>query len=1237
MVLAAVCTLREELDYQAPNKYRADSMIPDDSLYLYNLTLKQPSLPFKSIVGQFSGSKKQQELVLISSTVIEVYQPKPDTGKLHKLSLQPTFGIVQNADKLRLFGTQQDVLVLTADSGNIIIAYYNQDTFKFEPRIQEPHSKNGLRRLTPGEYLACDPQNRAIMIGALERTKFVYKVEMDNSTGQIKLSSPLESHATGSLTLALCSLDTSFDNPVWATIEVDYKDYDDKTYKPDESPLYLRYYEFDQGLNHIVQKKSKAPLPPDASSLIALPGHIGGVLIVCDSVIIYEKGLGHERLYLPLPIREGSKSTTIVCHYLHVLKKTDFFILLQSSLGDLFKLTFDYDRETEHLDRIAATYFDSTPVSNSINIFRSGFMFANVANDSKLFYQFEQLGSENETTMASENILPDIQHSTRFSPQGLNNLALVDILESLGPIVGSELMGKKTGNNAEGPILLSTLSSHSYLKTLTYGIPVSELVSSPLPMLPTLIHTTKKVRTSISDDYLVLSSSLASQTLVLSIGEVVEEVSKSGFVTDQHTIAVQQVGKQSVVQIHTNGIRHVRHILDENNEVTDRKTTDWFPPAGIHVVHASANEAQVLVGLSNRELCYFEIDIADDQLGEYQERHEIGADLITAVAIMSDTTSMKSDFAIVGCADETIQVLSLHPNSVFQMLSLQALSSKCTSLLMLPVEDNSAHIHIGMESGVYARVQMDTMTGKLRDTRLKYLGTKPVIVSKLKLPGLELSGIMAISSYPWIGYHNSESQFKIMPLIGSEVTSGLSFYSEDIGTESVVGIKENNLIIFTIGSEEGGFNINDEFSLSLIKLRFQPRKYWKDHKSNNLVILESEASTVSPYIEEEEVDEDYYHAFGYKRSSGSWASCLQVVDYDTSEISQTIDFNDNDCFTSICAATFNDEEYLVSASSQNLSIERNSALSHHIHVFKIKRLKARAIKLEFVHKTKVDGAVTAMVGFQKKLLVGIGSSLRLLELGQKQMLRKSHTKIDYLRRPTLLEYLGGDLVVLADSSESLSYLKFDRALNQFVPICNDTMRRQITAFETLDHRTLVAGDKFGNISVNRLPLELTNQLANNALLQLNEDVLDEQSARFEKRCDFYVADIPTSFSRGTFVVGGTESIIYTCLQGTVGMMIPVATKLEAELLSAVEYELRAFYTSEFDDFDKRKQGYNLLGKDQGKFRSYFNPSKNVIDGDFVERFYEISLENKIKIAGKLGRTPREIEKRLYDIRNRSAF
>lgn len=1220
-------------------------MIPgDDSLYLYNLTLRPPSVAPKSIAGQFSGEKRTQELVLATASTIELYRPNAETGKVTKVMAQKAFANIQNVDTIRLTGTQKDLLVVTSDSGKLVILEYKDATSSFVPLVQEPHSKNGLRRITPGEYLAVNPKNRAVMVGAIERTKLVYKVEMENVAGLLELLSPLETTSKNVLTFLLCALDTGYDNPVWAAIEIDYKNYERKQYDPATSPLTLNYYELDQGLNHVVTRKSKGDLPASASLLVPLPGHIGGVLVCCNSHLIYEKEGGKNRVFLPLPIREKSEETVIVNYFVHTLKKQDFFILLQSTLGDLFKITVDYDSNTELIDRMCATYFDSIPACNSINVLKSGFLFANTSDNNKLFYQFEKLGDIDETTLVSVEQQELLTTPTPFKPQGLQNLALVDIMESLSPLVDGLLYELSLKENPDPLKQLVTLSSHSYMKILTHGDPTSELVSLPLPITPTNIFTTKTTAASPNDNYLVLTTSVDSKTLLLSIGEVVEEVNDSEFVVDQYTLAVQQVGKCSVVQIHANGIRHIKHILDpESGEITSKKHTDWFPPAGITILQASTNSDQVIVGLSNREVCYFEIDPSDDQLTEYQERFEVSDGSITAICLTSgfmDKNATKSDFAVIASSNETIQVISLQPHNCFDIISLQALSANCVSLLMMPLLDQDmVYVHLGLVNGVYARVNVDTITGKLSDTRLKYLGTKPVQLRSIKLPGLHLSALLLISSRAWIGYFGILNTFRLAPLLGTNITSGTSFYSEDIGTESVVGISDGNLSIFTIGNEDsGGFNMNNEFSTELIKLRYSPRKQVKDSKSDTVFVIESEFGTVSPYrSSEKEVDSDYHDAFGYERGQNLWASCLQVVDLQLAQVTDTFEFEDNECTTSVCQVRLDDADYLVVGTAVNQKFLPPSATGSFLYTFAIKRSKTKSVSVELVHRTPVDVTPSALTSFHDKLLACVGNQLRLYELGRKQLLRKLSTKIDYLRRVTKVTHEGGDVILVGDASESVSYLKFESKKNCFTPFCNDMMKRQVTAFQSLDHRTVIGGDKFGNIFVNRIPEDVTQQLTDNVLVNSLDQFLGASGSRLSTLCEFYVGDIATSFQRGTFVTGGTESVIYTGIEGTVGILVPLATKQESEFLVLLESLLRKHFDVCFEDLNKSKLNANLVGREHLKYRSYYNPVKNVIDGDYVEKFALLDQATKVRVAGQLDRTPKEIERKISDLRNRAAF
>ena len=50
-------------------------------------------------------------------------------------------------------------------------------------------------------------------------------------------------------------------------------------------------------------------------------------------------------------------------------------------------------------------------------------------------------------------------------------------------------------------------------------------------------------------------------------------------------------------------------------------------------------------------------------------------------------------------------------------------------------------------------------------------------------------------------------------------------------------------------------------------------------------------------------------------------------------------------------------------------------------------------KLELVHRTPVDEVPSAIVPFQGRVLIGVGHSLRIYDLGKKKLLRKCDNKV----------------------------------------------------------------------------------------------------------------------------------------------------------------------------------------------------------------------------------------------------
>ena len=59
-------------------------------------------------------------------------------------------------------------------------------------------------------------------------------------------------------------------------------------------------------------------------------------------------------------------------------------------------------------------------------------------------------------------------------------------------------------------------------------------------------------------------------------------------------------------------------------------------------------------------------------------------------------------------------------------------------------------------NGILIRTSIDTITGKLTDSRPKYLGSRPVKCSKIKI--LNKPGILALSSRPWLIYSYGNKQ-----------------------------------------------------------------------------------------------------------------------------------------------------------------------------------------------------------------------------------------------------------------------------------------------------------------------------------------------------------------------------------------------------------------------------------------------------------------------------------------------
>lgn len=184
--------------------------------------------------------------------------------------------------------------------------------------------------------------------------------------------------------------------------------------------------------------------------------------------------------------------------------------------------------------------------------------------------------------------------------------------------------------------------------------------------------TVKRHENDAFDAYIVVS--FVNATLVLSIGETVEEVTDSGFLGTTSTLSCAQIGDNALVQIYPDGIRHIR---------ADKRVNEWRTPVKRHIVKCAINHRQVVIALSGGELVYFEMDVVG-QLNEYTDRKEMGCEVICMALGEVPANELRSRFLAVGLSDNTVRIISLDPSvSAVQLDTAFEIVSSC--LIMIEV------------------------------------------------------------------------------------------------------------------------------------------------------------------------------------------------------------------------------------------------------------------------------------------------------------------------------------------------------------------------------------------------------------------------------------------------------------------------------------------------------------------------------------------------------------------------
>ncbi|KAJ5651742.1 hypothetical protein N7507_009168 [Penicillium longicatenatum] len=1210
-------------------------MATTSHMFMYSLTIQPPSAITQAVLGQFSGTKEQQ-VITASGSKLTIHRPDPTLGKVTPIFSQDVFGIIRSLAVFRLAGSNKDYLIIGSDSGRITIVEYVPSQNRFNRIHLETFGKSGVRRVVPGQYLAVDPKGRACLIASVEKNKLVYVLNR-NSQAELTISSPLEAHKPQTLVFAMISLDVGYDNPIFAALEVDYSEADqDPTGQAfEEMEKVLVYYELDLGLNHVVRKWSD-PVDRTANMLFQVPGGAdgpSGVLVCAEDNITYRHS-NQDAFRVPIPRRSGptenpERKRTIVSGVMHKMRGA-FFFLLQTEDGDIFKVTLEMVEDengqvTGEVQGLKIKFFDTVPVASSLLILKSGFLYVASESGNHHFYQFEKLGDDDEEVeFSSESFSADPSapyEPVFFRPRPAENLNLMESINSLNPLIDSKV-ANLTEEDAPQIYSVCGTGARSTFRTLKHGLEVSELVESELRAVPSAVWTTKLTRSDEYDRYIVLS--FTNGTIVLGIGEIVEEITEdSGFLSTAPTLAVQQLGEDSLIQVHPRGIRHL---------LADHRVNEWPAPQHRSIVAAATNERQVAVALSSGEIVYFEMD-ADGSLAEYDERRQMSGTVTCLSLGEVPDGRVRSSFLAVGCDDSTVRILSLDTKNMLENMSVQALTSAPSALNIMAMADSSSggttlYLHIGLYSGVYLRTVLDDVTGELSDTRTRFLGAKPVKLSQVSVQGQ--TAVLALSSRSWLGYSDTQTKsFMLTPLDYVGLEWGWNFSSEQC-LEGMVGIQGRNLRIFSIEK------LDNNMLQESIPLAYTPRRFVKHPEHPLFYVIESDNNVLSPATRESLIKDSEARngepasllpaEFGYPRGTGHWASCIQVVDpISEKEAVFTLDLEDNEAAVSVAIAPFSsqdDESFLVVGTAKDMEVSPPKSKGGFIHIY---RFSEDGRKFELIHKTSTEEPPLALLPFQGKLLAGVGSILRLYDLGVRQLLRKSQAPV--VPQTIVGLQTQGSRIVVSDVRESVTYVVYKHQENVLIPFVDDSIARWTSSTTMVDYETVAGGDKFGNLWMLRCPSKVSEEAdedGSGAHLVHERGYLQGTPNRLELMVHYYTQDIPTSLHKAQLVAGGRDIVVWTGFQGTIGMFVPFASREDVDFFQSLETQLAT-------------QHPPLAGRDHLIYRGYYAPVKGVIDGDLCEMYFLLPNNTKMMIAAELDRSVREIERKISDMRTRVAY
>ena len=1254
-------------------------------MYLGNVTIKQSTTVSQSIVGNFISPNKTDLIIVKGISKLELIRIELSVSPSFSTSAPPvqyetlisleTFSHIRKIAPMKDTFTKKDNFVVLSDSGKIVIFEVDINKKKFIRINQEIYGKTGCRRVTPGEYLAIDNKSRAIMIGGIEKEKFVYifkEIDVNlvpnanfeenrnltkNSENLNKkiISSPLEVFTPQNICYDIIAIDVGYTNPIFASIEVKYnstQDWISNNYEMNDETKYqkkLSLYQVEIKNNYVI-KLFQHPIDNSAYSLFPIDyekkGNLsqskflqGNFIIFCKGFFylmkIKENKISKEEKYY---FENNNNSIIIINKSVYINQANDaeeFNLLCQSQVGKIYHINFKINAKPIEIYNISINIIYTCPPGSTMAIIGNFLYLGKETSDSEIYL------------ISTANISNESKTQTLSLVKQKN-------IDSLNSLIDFKY-GNYDSSGLQKFFAISGNKDESYLKSLNIKTiyNVSSLSTNKIPAQPLNMWALKKNYEDDFDSFVVFS--FVNKTLVYEIDhtdKTLKELKNNFFETKLPSLHVSIVKDNSYLQVLPNGILHIK---------TEKKTT--FLKSSSTINCASATTNQLVVGLENKELLYFEFDNSLNK----PDIKVIGKKISFVEFCPIDEGIFKSKYIAICIDDSTINILSLEKDKLFFMASTIKIPDNVASMKIIQNDKHYSHsfmAFVGLTNGVLVMINFSRAPGNTQfqtQIQTKFIGEEDLKLYKLNLDGNNLN-----NNFNNLLYYDSimicDSKNSFLCRLNERQDSYVDYNIKKINIKEginlacncVVKSQENkmseNISLITQKKNAilGKIQHDNISPINIFKLLYNPKAIIPT-LNNNFIILET-------FREKTDNDE-------------KWNSCIQIVGIKNNECNLITEIKfENECFLSYHLIenyyANSDKQLLIISTAENYKlypIKKYSIAKIYLYdiFLDIKKNYAFTINLKF--KDKVESLATAICEYQNKVLCGMYKELILYEIGKEHLLKKSRSNL--IKDEITSLSINGDRILALTRRSSIYILKYNEFNALFYTIISDDFyTRYIHKVKFLDYDTVVGSDKFENFFIYRIPKDQFNPNYDSSrhavkdsmtgmLTNSNDTFLHAASLKLVLINEIHLGEIITEFhtikikedfdnnneeeeNEDNSMSGNNmnnsddemdenkiKAILYGTLAGGIGMLIQFNKKEDALFFAQMELLLR--------EYIDEPTGRNIL-----MAKSQYIPVKNIIDFNLIYEFFNIEPSLQKKIAEELGdKAVNEIKNKISEIRN----